>query len=75
MLTAKLRVADPDGSVEMSLDPESRRSLPRTDAVMHRKGDELCITIKAKDSTAMRAALNSYLGWIRITENIEKIVR
>jgi len=33
------------------------------------------IKVEAKDVSAMRAALNSYLGWIRITEDIKEMTK
>jgi KEOPS complex subunit Pcc1 len=55
------------------LAPEVGRELPRTETDIIRNGDTVTITVSAKDASAMRAALNSYLGWIRITEDIGKI--
>jgi KEOPS complex subunit Pcc1 len=55
------------------LAPEIGRELPRTESDIIRNGNTVTITMKAKDASAMRAALNSYLGWIRITEDIGKI--
>lgn len=74
MLKAELRVPDRDGSVRNALAPESERSLPRTEIDMTEDGAYLNVTIRATDSSAMRAALNSYLGWIRITENIGEVI-
>lgn len=75
MLKAKLTLRDDDGSVMTSLCPESFRSLPRTEVDISRDGEELTVTVVASDTSAMRAALNSYLGWIRITENIDEMIQ
>jgi len=56
-----------------TLSPEVGRELPRTETDIIRNGDTVKITVSAKDASAMRAALNSYLGWIRITEDIGKM--
>ena len=56
-----------------TLAPEVGRELPRTETDIIRNGDTVKITVSAKDASAMRAALNSYLGWIRITEDIGKM--
>ena len=76
MLSARLKVDSPDaGAIASSLMPEAGRDLPRTTVVVERSGDSVLVSIDAKDTTAMRAALNSYLGCIRITEDISKITK
>jgi len=73
MLNAVI-TADDDANVILSvLSPEIGRELPRTDTNITRDNDTVTITVKAKDVSAMRAAMNSYLGWIRITENIKEM--
>ena len=73
MLSAVL-VADGGADVILTaLSPETGRELPRTETDIIKDGDTVTITVKAKDSSAMRAALNSYLGWIKITEDIRKM--
>ena len=66
--------ADDDANVILSvLSPEIGRELPRTDTNITRDNDTVIINVEAKDVSAMRAAMNSYLGWIRITENIKEM--
>jgi len=75
MLSAVLTV-DGDADVILStLSPEIGRELPRTDTNISRDNDAVIIKVEAKDASAMRAALNSYLGWIRITENIKEMIK
>jgi len=75
MLSAVLTV-DGDADVILStLSPEIGRELPRTDTNITRDNDTVIIKVEAKDVSAMRAALNSYLGWIRITENIKEMIK
>jgi len=65
---------DMNADIVMSvLSPEVGRELPRTETDISRDGDTVTINVTAKDVSAMRAALNSYLGWIRITEDIGKM--
>jgi len=54
--------------VEQALRPEASREVPRAHAAL-RRGNErsLELTISARDSGAMRAALNTYLGWIHLS--------
>lgn len=76
MLSAQLRISSPDTeTILSSLRPEAGRELPRTHVEISGNGDFGCVRIEAADTTAMRAALNSYLGCIRITEEISKITR
>ena len=76
MLSARLRIDSPDaGAIVSSLTPEAGRELPRTHVEVSYSGGAALVSIDAKDSTAMRAALNSYLGCIRITEDISKITK
>jgi len=58
-----------------SLSPESQRALPRTEVNVTEKGGIVTVKVKAADISAMRAALNSYLGFIKITEDIGNITR
>ena len=76
MLKAVLKVESSDaGTILSALQPETGRELPRTSVTL--SGDEASVTlvIDATDVSAMRAALNSYLGCIRITEDINRITR
>ena len=74
MLTAVLTIESQDaGTVSASLRPEAGRELPRTHVTI--EDGEGCVTIRveAADTSAMRSALNSYLGCIKITEDIDRI--
>ena len=62
-------------TVMEALSPESRRALPRTEVHVTENGGIVTMTVKAADISAMRAALNSYLGFIKITEDIGNITR
>jgi KEOPS complex subunit Pcc1 len=73
MLSAVLRVTGGADVILSTLSPEIGRELPRTESDITRNGDMVTIKVLAKDPSAMRAALNSYLGWIRITENIREM--
>jgi len=73
MLSAILTIAGNADVIVSTLSPEIGRELPRTETNISRKGDTVTIKVHAKDTSAMRAALNSYLGWIRITEDIRKM--
>ncbi len=75
MLNAELRIETPAaGMVSDALRPEASRDLPRTHVTIEDTDDGLVtVRIEAADTSAMRAALNSYLGCIKITEDINRI--
>lgn len=76
MISAELRIDSADAeTILSSLRPETGRELPRTHVETSGSGNTAVISIRSTDTTAMRAALNSYLGCIRITEEIRKITR
>ncbi|MEA4977469.1 MAG: KEOPS complex subunit Pcc1 [Methanomassiliicoccaceae archaeon] len=75
MLTAVLVIGSGDAdSIVASVGPETG-DLPRTHVTVRSEGDSAVVEITAADSSAMRAALNSYLECIAITEDIENIIR
>jgi len=68
--TIRVRVDSPSvvDWVEQALGPEASREVPRARAELHRgTGPSLELSISARDSGAMRAALNTYLGWIHLS--------
>jgi KEOPS complex subunit Pcc1 len=76
MLTATLTIMSADAdTITTSLRPEAGRELPRTQIRVHGSKDVAKVEISATDTSAMRAALNSYLECVRITEDIGKIIR
>ncbi len=65
--TIELRTRDASLSdhVERALRPEAAREVPRSAATVRRVGTgPVEIAISARDTGAMRAAPNTYLGWI-----------
>jgi tRNA threonylcarbamoyladenosine modification (KEOPS) complex Pcc1 subunit len=67
--TVTVRAPDPvfARSLERALRPEASREVPRARAELRAVSDgELELAITAADAGAMRAALNTYLGWIRL---------
>jgi len=54
--------------LEQALKPEAAREVPRAHAELSRgPGASLHLSVSARDSGAMRAALNTYLGWIHLS--------
>jgi tRNA threonylcarbamoyladenosine modification (KEOPS) complex Pcc1 subunit len=67
--TVTVRSPDPGftRALERALQPEAEREVPRARAEVRRAaGAELELAITAADVGAMRAALNTYLGWIHL---------
>jgi len=76
MLSARLTIVSDDAvAIVRSLMPESAREISRTHTEISFSDREAVVEITSADTTAMRAALNSYLGCIRITEDIGRITR
>ncbi|MDR1690613.1 MAG: hypothetical protein LBR42_02055 [Candidatus Methanoplasma sp.] len=76
MFTAEIRITSEDAEgIISALSPEAGRELPRTKASVGTEDGAGVIKLSATDASAMRAALNSYLECIRITEDIGKITR
>jgi len=76
MLRAVLRISGTAASSAVpTISPEAGRELPRTETRIGMDGDDAVITVTATDSTAMRAALNSYLECIRVIEDIGQLTK
>ncbi len=69
--TATVRVAP--GRAELArwlaraLAPEAAREVPRARTTLRQSGATLTLRVEASDAGAMRAALNTYLGWIALS--------
>jgi KEOPS complex subunit Pcc1 len=76
MIEAELRI---DGAVAPvtvpAISPEAGRELPRTVTKVEMVGDTAVIRITATDTTAMRAAINSYLECVRVIEDIGNLTK
>ena len=70
VLTAKSPLAE---TMLASLSPETERQPPRTRISLSCSEGVLTAVFEAADATAMRAALNSYLGCMKITEDVARI--
>ncbi|MGA8303296.1 MAG: KEOPS complex subunit Pcc1 [Thermoplasmata archaeon] len=65
-----VRIRDPRLAemLERSLRPEAEREVPRARAGLTRPSpNTIELSIAARDSGAMRAALNTYLGWVHLS--------
>lgn len=59
--------------IRRALSVESNREIPRT-KVEVRGGDALEIKILAEDLHALRAALNSYMRWLKLAMEVEEVI-
>ena len=76
MIEAELRITGTAARVAVpTISPEAGRELPRTETRVEMDGDDAVIHIKATDTTAMRAAVNSYLECIRVIEDIGNLTK
>jgi tRNA threonylcarbamoyladenosine modification (KEOPS) complex Pcc1 subunit len=63
-------------ALERALRPEAMREVPRARATLDRpEPTTVRLTIEARDAGAMRAALNTYLGWIHLALATRDAVR
>jgi tRNA threonylcarbamoyladenosine modification (KEOPS) complex Pcc1 subunit len=73
--TIRIRRPNPEGAarVAQALGPEVSREVPRARAELLRPSpDMLELRISATDTSACRAALNTYLAWIGLVLSTEK---
>jgi len=52
--------------LEQALLPEAAREVPRARTRIRRRGSAVELRVEAADAGAMRAALNTYLGWVSL---------
>ncbi|MCI4372732.1 MAG: CTAG/PCC1 family protein [Thermoplasmata archaeon] len=53
--------------LEQALSPEAAREVPRAHAEIRRGSpDSVEIALTARDTGAVRAAMNTYLGWVHL---------
>jgi tRNA threonylcarbamoyladenosine modification (KEOPS) complex Pcc1 subunit len=58
-----------------ALAPEANRPVTtRANAVLEREGNFLVLKVEAKDTVALRAALNAYLRWIGSAVKVLEVI-
>ncbi len=59
-----------------ALEPETRTAVTeRSKVKVSKENDVLTLVVEAKDTSALRAALNSYLHWVRLTKDALEAVK
>ncbi len=61
--------------VAKALHPETVREISRTKVEIEEDDSSYKINITAKDTSSLRAALNSYLRWMKVTEDTYMEIR
>ncbi len=61
--------------VAKALHPETVREISRTKVEIGEDDSSYMINIVAKDTSSLRAALNSYLRWMKVTEDTYEVIR
>ncbi|MCI4337067.1 MAG: hypothetical protein L3K17_07760 [Thermoplasmata archaeon] len=76
--SARLRAhrGDQESAVRLhrALAPEAEREVPRAHCTLTLSPDgNVLLDIRTRDTGALRAALNTYLGWIDLAEATERV--
>ena len=64
---------DKNVAVMAALKPESSNELPRAQARVWTEGKTLQLEIKAEDAISLRAAVNSYLRWVKVAADASTV--
>ncbi|MCI4333231.1 MAG: hypothetical protein L3K01_05850 [Thermoplasmata archaeon] len=76
--TFTVRLDSPEAAERLlrALAPESAREVPKTSATLaHPSPSTVTIEVRASESGAMRAAANTYLGWVDLAGASEAVAR
>jgi tRNA threonylcarbamoyladenosine modification (KEOPS) complex Pcc1 subunit len=73
MISAEIRVRNVNGQLlHEALAPELKNEFARSDINVSRIEDGILLGFTAKDVTALRATLNSYLRWLTVITEIDE---
>ena len=71
-ITVRRRSAGDAERLVRTLLPEAAREVPRARATVRRAAPEVVqLDIEARDTGALRAALQTYLGWVQLADATE----
>lgn len=74
--TVTLASAEAAEHLLAALGPEAAREVPKTSATLGRPTpDSVRIDVRASDPGALRAAANTYLGWVALAAGAESVAR
>jgi KEOPS complex subunit Pcc1 len=76
MMRAEIRMLECKHSdlLIQTLKPETATDLPRTKVEIGTEEGGLVIRVMAEDATALRAALNSYIRWLKLALDTEEVI-
>ena len=57
-----------------ALSPETVRKIPRTDTSVLLTDHGVKLVIDAQDTSSLRAAINSYLRWLRVATDVQNTI-
>ena len=66
-------ISDP-GELAQAMEAEGRSEMSKTSMSMEVRDNSLKIKIEAEDVSSLRAALNSYLRWLRIAIDTNDVI-
>jgi tRNA threonylcarbamoyladenosine modification (KEOPS) complex Pcc1 subunit len=65
--------ANSAGHLLAVLSPEAGREVPRSTASISQRGDTVTLRVRARDTGALRAAVNTFLGWVDLATRTEQL--
>jgi len=76
MHRATITLVGPEAKVVYgALRPETGREVPKTRVTVRSVRDRMTVTIDARDTSALRAAVNSYLRWADLAARVRQEAR
>jgi tRNA threonylcarbamoyladenosine modification (KEOPS) complex Pcc1 subunit len=76
MRRATITLMGPDAKIVYgALGPETGRDVPKARVTMRSVRGRLTLTIDAEDTSALRAAVNSYLRWADVAAQVRQAAR
>lgn len=76
MRRATITLSGPDARVvSLALRPEIGREVPKARVSIRSARNHLTLTIDADDTSALRAAVNSYLRWADVAARVRREVK
>lgn len=76
MPRASITIDGPEAAVlRRALDPEAGRDVPKARVTVAGGPQRVSITIDADDTSALRAAVNSYLRWADVAARVYREVK
>lgn len=57
-----------------TLSPELKQGVPKTKIHLEQQGNQLILSIDAKETTSLRAACNSYLRWVHTAAQVRQLL-